>query len=411
MTTHNTSANITKHNYNAHFDIEFIKKNQINAPRYTSYPTADKFTNDYTQDMHMARLYYLKHLNNNTISLYIHIPFCNTLCLYCACNKIITNDRSNIDTYLTYLEKEFELYYKFLNKKLDVVQLHFGGGSPSWLDTTQINQIMNMINKYFNLANALEIAMEIDPRHVDEEFIKTLAYNKFNRISLGVQDFYLTTQKAVNRIQSYEKTKEILDYANKYNFKSTNIDLIYGLPYQTLESFSTTINLAIELNVARIALFNYAHLPSLFFSQTRIDENSLPDANTKLAILQDSVNKLLKANYVFIGMDHFAKPDDELAIATHNNTLHRNFQGYSTFANHNMLSFGASSIGLIGNTFDNRSYYQNIKDLNSYYALLDNGEFPIYRGIVLNTDDLIRATIIQNIMCKFSLNFESCQLS
>lgn len=383
------------------FDRELIEKCQTNAPRYTSYPTADKFNFDFThlvQEEQLKKIFTRKELQ--PISLYIHIPFCNTLCLYCACNKIITNDRSKISQYLIYLEREMDLYNRYIGRKLDVIQLHFGGGSPSWLSNEEVNLVMNLVRKYFNLDKALEIAMEIDPRHTNADFIANLNYNGFNRISIGLQDLDAKVQKAVNRVQSYEQNELVLNSARSFGFTSTNVDLIYGLPFQNLVQFSDTIDQVIKLSPDRIALFNYAHIPAMFLSQTRIKEEDMPKASEKLDILQMSVNKLADAGYVFIGMDHFAKPDDELAIALNNGTLQRNFQGYSTFADTNMLSFGVSSIGFIGNT-----YYQNVKDTDSYYRSLDNDQLPVLRGFILNDDDNLRRYIISQIMCQFKLDY------
>ena len=385
------------------FDRELISRCQTNAPRYTSYPTADRFNVEFTKtdQLSLVQQVFTSEFKE-PISLYIHIPFCNTLCLFCACNKIITNKRESITKYLIYLEREVELYFRLNgNRKLDVVQLHFGGGSPSWLSVDEINQVMEMLRKYFNLNNAKEIAMELDPRHVKFEFMQALRNNGFNRVSLGVQDFDLRVQKAVNRVQSYEATKNVLDWANELNFSSTNVDLIYGLPFQSVETFCKTIETIIALRPARIALFNYAHLPHMIMAQTRINEADLPSNSEKLDILTMCVDKLSTAGYVFIGMDHFALPDDELAISLNNGTLHRNFQGYSTFSDAHMLSFGISAIGFIGN-----SYYQNIKELDAYYQALDNDELPILRGILLDEDDIIRRYVIQQIMCQFELDFE-----
>ncbi|MCE2706496.1 MAG: oxygen-independent coproporphyrinogen III oxidase [Proteobacteria bacterium] len=389
------------------FDRELIEKCQINAPRYTSYPTADRFNFEFNLDTQNTQLcnVFNQTYNNDSVSLYIHIPFCNTLCLFCGCNKIITNNRQNITTYLEYLDREIKLYNKLINnKKLNVVQLHFGGGSPSWLSKDEINQVMHIIKQYFNLDNAKEIAMEIDPRHCDEGYIQNLQANGFNRISIGVQDFNPEVQKAVNRIQSYEESNNILEAARKYGIKSTNVDLIYGLPLQNLETFSSTIDKTIQMYPDRIALFNYAHIPALLMPQTRIKEDQLPSGAEKLDILQMSVEKLTNAGYVFIGMDHFALPSDDLAIALADGTIERNFQGYSTFADTNMLSFGVSSIGFIGN-----SYYQNVKDLQSYYLHINNGQLPILRGVTLTDDDIIRRFVIKQIMCKFCLNFSQIE--
>lgn len=386
------------------FDKELIQRCQTNAPRYTSYPTADKFNNKFNNLIQLKLLENIFSSKDEPISLYIHVPFCNTLCLYCACNKIITNDRSKIDVYITYLIKEIELYTNIIGRKLKVRQLHFGGGSPSWLSKNQISLIMSTINNYFQYENNYEIAMELDPRHINEEFLDSLKLNLFNRVSFGVQDFTDKVQKAVNRIQSFQQTASIINYARSIGFKSINIDLIYGLPFQTVHSFSETLEKVITIDPDRIALFNYAHLPQIFMSQTRINADTLPSNLEKLEILQMSVNKLLAKGYNFIGMDHFAKNFDELTIALNNRTLHRNFQGYSTFANTNMLSFGSSSIGFIGD-----SYYQNHKELKEYYSLIDEKQLPILRGIILNNDDKIRRDIIQNIMCRFHVNKEDIE--
>jgi len=386
------------------FDRELIEKCQTNAPRYTSYPTADRFNFDFTRKDQEQQLGIFASKKSAPISLYIHIPFCNTLCLFCACNKIITNDRNQISQYLVYLEKEMELYYQHIGRKLDVIQLHFGGGSPSWLSIDEVNLVMCLVRKYFNLDNAKEIAMEIDPRHTDANFIASLNDNGFNRISIGLQDLDLKVQKAVNRIQPYEQNELVLNSARSFGFKSTNVDLIYGLPFQNLEQFSYTVDQVIKLAPDRIALFNYAHIPTMFMPQSRIKEEDMPQAAEKLDILQMSVNKLASSGYVFIGMDHFARADDDLAIALKNGTLQRNFQGYSTFADTNMLSFGVSSIGFIGNT-----YYQNVKDTSSYYQSLDNKQLPILRGFALDSDDVLRRYIISQIMCQFKLDYLSIE--
>jgi oxygen-independent coproporphyrinogen-3 oxidase len=282
-----------------------------------------------------------------------------------------------------------------------VVQLHFGGGSPSWLSIDEVHQVMELVRQYFDLNNAAEIAMELDPRHVTDEFMEALHNEGFNRVSLGVQDFDPDVQKAVNRIQPLADTKRVLDKAAELGFSSTSIDLIYGLPLQNLQSYAKTIDIVInQLKPARIALFNYAHLPHVFMPQTRINEADLPSATEKLNILQMCVERLADAGYVFIGMDHFARPEDELAIALNNGTLQRNFQGYSTFADTHMLAFGVSSIGFVGN-----SYYQSAKDLDSYYNFINNNQLPILRGMMLDQDDIIRRDIIQQIMCQFKLDF------
>ena len=388
------------------FDRDLIAQCQINAPRYTSYPTADRFNVNYTVGHHVQHIpkVFNTYPQHQPVSLYIHIPFCNKLCLFCACNKIITNDRSNIQKYLNYLDKELDLYANLIAKKLDVVQLHFGGGSPSWMSVDEVSHVMNSIKKYFNLNTAKEVSMEIDPRHVGYDFIQGLKQNGFNRISIGVQDFNPKVQKTVNRVQSFEASQIVLQAAKELGFHSTNVDLIYGLPFQTLESFNLTIDKLIELNPDRVALFNYAHIPEMFLPQTRIQISDLPSPETKLDILSMSVTKLSEHGYKFIGMDHFALPNDELAIALSNGTLQRNFQGYSTFADTDMLSFGVSSIGLV-----NHEYYQNLKDLSEYYASLDKNVLPIFRGIVLTHDDQCRKYIINCIMCQYSLCYNDVE--
>lgn len=387
------------------FDRDLVAQCQTNAPRYTSYPTADRFHMKFTA---LEQQQQIQQIFNNEfatpISLYIHIPFCNTLCLFCACNKIITNNRKEITQYLLYLKQEFELYFQLIQKKIAVTQLHFGGGSPSWLSIEEINQLMDLIRQYFILDDAKEIAMEIDPRHTTLEFIQALRKQSFNRISIGLQDTNPKVQKAVNRVQSLEHSQLILDTARKLGFASTNVDLIYGLPFQTLHTFSHTIDDIIKMHPERIALFNYAHLPHIFMSQTRVKDEDLPSGNEKLDILQMSVEKLANAGYVFIGMDHFAIPSDSLAISLNDGTLQRNFQGYSTHADTHMLSFGVSSIGFVGN-----SYYQNAKDITSYYNLLDNKQLPILRGFILSDDDILRRHIIQCIMCKFALDYKAIE--
>ena len=383
------------------FDSELIKKCQKNAPRYTSYPTADRFTIEYNYKKHLLNIEtYKNNILNDPISLYIHIPFCNTLCLFCGCNKIITNNKSSIKKYLVYLKKEIDLYMNLINKKLDLIQLHFGGGSPSWVDIDDLESLMIFLKNNFNFDKIKEVSIEIDPRHCSKEYIRQIKRLGFNRISLGVQDFDLKVQKAVNRIQTLDETKDIIDMAKELSFDSINIDLIYGLPFQTLSSFEQTIDKVITLKPDRIALFNFAHIPSIFMPQTRLNENDLPTADEKLKILQFSVTKLNSSGYWFIGMDHFALPTDELAIAALNKTLQRNFQGYSTFSDTAMISFGLSSIGYLIN-----NYYQNVKDLNTYYTMLDNNVLPILRGVDLTYDDKIRKYVIEQIMCQYYLNY------
>jgi oxygen-independent coproporphyrinogen-3 oxidase len=387
--------------FEQYFDIKLIKKYQVNTPRYTSYPTADKFNTNYNINTHNENLENIL-LDDKNFSLYIHIPFCNTLCLFCGCNKIITNKREKITVYLNYLEKEMQLLYEKSKKnRINISQLHFGGGSPSWLSKEEITRLMNILNKYFNYSFADEIAIEVDPRHTNADYINNLKNIGFNRISIGVQDFNALVQKAINRIQPYELTRNVLQACKDMGFKSTSVDLIYGLPLQTLESFTNTIDQIIELKPDRISLFNYAHIPNVVMSQTRINEKDLPNGDVKLDILQISVNKLTQAGYIFIGMDHFALPNDPLALALNNGTMQRNFQGYSINANLNLLSLGVSAIGMINN-----NYFQNYKILEDYYRSLDNNLLPIYRGFSVSNDDVVRKYVIDSIMCQFKVDYK-----
>ena len=382
------------------FDLKLIQKYDIPSPRYTSYPTANNFKelslNQYQQQLAIN--------NQNEISLYCHIPFCDTVCFYCGCNKIATKDKTQAERYLDYLFKEIDLQAKLLNPNHQVSQLHFGGGTPTFLTTEQLNALNNKLRSAFNFAQKGEFSIEIDPRDVDQLKIKTLANCGFNRISIGVQDFNLKVQKAVNRVQSFSETKAVIDYARNHGFESVSIDLIYGLPKQSKARFHTTLEKIISLKPERISLFNYAHLPQLFKPQRRINEQQLPSANEKLAILQFSIEYLLSHGYVYIGMDHFALPDDPLALAQKDDHLYRNFQGYSTHAQCDIIGLGLSSIGSIGACFS-----QNTKDLQQYFQLLDNNQIPVVKGLVINTDDKIRQAVIMDLICHFYLDFNKVE--
>ncbi len=382
------------------FDTEIIRKFDVSGPRYTSYPTADRFTNDFTAKQ--AEVAVQNRDKNSPLSLYVHIPFCNTVCYYCACNKIITKNHSFSQKYLQYVYKELQLQHTLLGEKSDIIQLHFGGGTPTFLANDEMSALMNEIKKYFNFLPNGEFSIEVDPRKVNENNVKLLAELGFNRMSVGVQDFDEKVQVAVNRVQSEAETKLVIDSARKYGFHSISVDLIYGLPFQTLERFNRTLDRVLAMNPDRLSVYNYAHLPQLFMPQRRINADDLPHPEEKLAILSSTIQKLTAAGYVFIGMDHFAKPDDELAIAQNERRLHRNFQGYSTHANCDMLSLGISSISNIGGC-----YYQNQKTQDSYYQALDlqPNKLPIFRGYQLDADDILRRNIIQQLMCHFELNF------
>ncbi len=389
------------------FDADLIRRFDVNGPRYTSYPTADRFVEAFDAKA------YQSWLGRRTIggmvrplSLYVHIPFCNTICYYCACNKIITKDHGRSAKYLKYLGKELEMQAAALDGSHDVVQLHWGGGTPTFLSHDEMRELMGMTRQYFRLLPNGEYSIEVDPRKVDEATVQLLGELGFNRMSLGVQDFDPAVQQAVNRIQSLEETRLVIEAARANGFKSISVDLIYGLPKQNVISFNRTLEEVIRLAPDRLSIYNYAHLPHLVKPQRRINEAELPSADAKLQILQLAIRRLTEAGYVFIGMDHFAKPDDELAIAQRQGRLHRNFQGYSTYAEADLMAFGISSISKVG-----PSYCQNVKTLDEYYDAIDNGVLPVMRGIELTADDLLRRSIIQALMCHFELSIESIEIA
>ncbi|MDD4947610.1 MAG: oxygen-independent coproporphyrinogen III oxidase, partial [Gallionella sp.] len=388
-------------------DLELIRRLDKNGPRYTSYPTADRFVEAFDAESY-AQWVKKRQIGGiaRPLSLYIHIPFCNTLCFYCACNKVITKDRSKSAEYVQYLIKEMEMQAALLGLNQVVEQLHFGGGTPTFLSDDEIRQVMAAIRKNFKLIDDGEYSIEIDPRKVTDDTIALLGKEGFNRISIGVQDFDDEVQRAVNRIQSEEETLGIIKAARANGFRSVSIDLIYGLPKQTLEGFGRTLDRIIAANPDRLSIYNYAHMPTLFKPQRRIHESDLPSPQTKLDILGMTGRKLTAAGYVYIGMDHFAKPEDELAVAQRQGRLHRNFQGYSTHSDCDLVALGVSAIGKIGPT-----YSQNFRELEDYYDALDRNELPIMRGMELNADDLVRRAIIQALMCHFELSKESFNVS
>ena len=384
-------------------DLELIRRLDKNGPRYTSYPTADRFSETFTAATYGKWVAKRESSGESRpLSLYIHIPFCNTLCFYCACNKVITKDRSKSAQYVRYLIKEMAMQAMLLGPDQIVEQLHFGGGTPTFLSDDEIRQVMTAIRQHFKLVKDGEYSIEIDPRKVSDETIALLGEAGFNRISLGVQDFDAEVQRAVNRIQSEEETLRVINAARANGFKSVSIDLIYGLPKQTLEGFGVTLDKVIAANPDRLSIYNYAHMPTIFMPQRRIHEEDLPAPQVKLDILDMAVNKLSNAGYVYIGMDHFAKPEDELAVAQRQGRLHRNFQGYSTHSDCDLVALGLSAIGKIGPT-----YSQNFRELEDYYSALDKDMLPIMRGMELDADDLVRRTIIQDLMCHFELAKES----
>ncbi|NHQ82710.1 oxygen-independent coproporphyrinogen III oxidase [Chromobacterium vaccinii] len=387
------------------FDRELIERLDGAGPRYTSYPTADRFTSNFSTQDYLDKLRQRQiGANRKPLSLYAHIPFCNTICYYCACNKIITKDSGKADQYLDYLEKEIRLVSAELGIREKVIQLHFGGGTPTFLSDAQLERLMGILSTHFEFLSDGEYSIEIDPRKVKRETMLKLAGYGFNRVSVGIQDFDPAVQRAVNRIQTEEETRAVIEAAREGGFKSISLDLIYGLPLQSRETMRDTLRKALALDPDRLSLYNYAHLPSVFMPQRRINEADLPPAAVKLDILQDAVKTLTDAGYVFIGMDHFAKPDDELAIALRQGRLQRNFQGYSTHSDCDMLAFGVSSIGKVGSC-----YSQNDKTLDGYYAALDQGRLPVVRGLTLDNDDVLRRTIIQSLMCRFALSVEAIE--
>ena len=389
------------------FNLDLIKKYDKAGPRYTSYPTAVVFNEEFTAENYIEQARRSNETNKGQpISLYFHIPFCDTLCFFCACNKIATKKRDKADLYLDYLEKEMAMVSALYDKDRVVEQMHFGGGTPTFLTDSQFERMWELIKTYFPIINTekRDYSIEIDPRSVTRESMQKLAGYGFSRFSLGVQDVNPKVQKAVNRIQPTEMTAEIIQACRDVNALSVSVDLIYGLPFQTLESFAQTVDAVIEMSPDRLSVFNYAHLPHLFSPQKRINEEDLPPAEEKLAILQMTIEKLNHAGYVYIGMDHFAKPDDELAIAQQNGSLQRNFQGYTTHAELDLVALGVSSISSV-----NHSFSQNVKSLEQYYAILDNDKLPVYRGYLLNDDDLLRKKVIQDIACQFELDFKKIE--
>jgi oxygen-independent coproporphyrinogen-3 oxidase len=384
-----------------HFDLPLINRYDKAGPRYTSYPTAlelhDGFSElDYRQ--HIAK----SNAAGGPLSLYVHIPFCDTVCFYCACNKIVTNNRSHAQPYVDNLCQEIAMQGALFDKNRVVNQLHWGGGTPTFLSYEQMQQVMNTTREHFSLKDddSGEYSIEVDPRETNLHTIQQLRSLGFNRISLGVQDFDPDVQKAVNRIQSEAQTFEVLKAAREHGFRSTNIDLIYGLPLQTVDSFNKTLDKVLQVSPDRFSVFNYAHIPSRFKTQRQINDADLPSPEVKLAILQSVGQKLAEAGYVYIGMDHFAKPDDELAVAQRNGLLHRNFQGYSTHSDCDLIGLGITSIGMVGD-----AYSQNVKDLESYDKLIKQGKLAVFKGVDLHEDDKIRRAVIMQLICHFDLHF------
>ena len=388
------------------FDLDLIRRYDQSGPRYTSYPTAVEFHEGFDAAAYAAACT-RSNASGRPLSLYFHLPFCDTVCFYCACNKIATKDRSLAPPYLERLYREIEMQSQLFDRSRTVTQLHWGGGTPTFLSHDQMQGLMDQTRRHFNLVDDSEgeYSIEIDPREANAATVALLRRLGFNRMSLGVQDFDPRVQAAVNRIQTEAETLEVLDAARAEGFRSISIDLIYGLPFQTAASFLGTLDRIIELTPDRVSVFNYAHLPERFKPQRRINAEDLPAPEVKLDILQSTIARLTEKGYVYIGMDHFARPDDELALAQRAGTLYRNFQGYSTHADCDLIGLGVTSIGMVDNT-----YGQNRRELEPYYADIDAGRLPVFRGLELNRDDLIRRDAITKLICNFQLSipaFES----
>jgi oxygen-independent coproporphyrinogen-3 oxidase len=366
-----------------------------------------QFTTDIDADDYLN---WVKQSNEDPIpaplSLYLHIPFCDTICYYCGCSKVITKDKSKATHYLDLLKKEIKLQGALFAKDREVTQIHWGGGTPTFLNDKEIFEVIECIRENFNVpaGDEVEFGIEVDPRTVDQARLKNLSNLGFNRISFGVQDFDNDVQQSVNRVQSTQQIKQHINDARNFHYQSINIDLMYGLPKQTVNSFSKTLDTTIELNPDRIAIYNYAHLPEMFKPQRRINEDELPSAEEKLNILQLCIDKLQNAGYVYIGMDHFAKATDALVKAQQQGTLHRNFQGYSTNADCDIVAMGITAISRIGD-----NYSQNVRSIDEYEACLNQNRIPVFRGIELEADDVLRREIINDLMCNNSLDIEKLE--
>ncbi|MEZ9042229.1 MULTISPECIES: oxygen-independent coproporphyrinogen III oxidase [Vibrio] len=377
------------------WDQEILNKYNYSGPRYTSYPTALEFHEAFTvADYDMACTQYPE----RPLSLYVHIPFCHKLCYYCGCNKVITRHSHKADEYLDVIEHEIRQRASLLNGR-EVTQLHFGGGTPTFLTKTQITRLMSILREEFNFTADAEISIEVDPREIELDVLDHLRNEGFNRLSIGVQDFNKEVQKLVNREQDEEFIIAMVKRAKELGFRSTNLDLIYGLPKQTQALFAETLKQVLEMKPGRLSVFNYAHMPQLFAAQRKIKDEDLPEAKEKMAILQDTIETLTGAGYQFIGMDHFALPEDELAVAQREGILHRNFQGYTTQGEADLIGFGVSAISMVGD-----AYAQNQKELKKYYAQVNDLRHALWKGVALDSDDLLRREVIKQLICNFKLD-------
>lgn len=378
------------------WDEAFIKKHDVAGPRYTSYPTALQFHEEFTFADY-ERAIQQSNESRRPLSLYLHLPFCQSLCYYCACNKVVTQNKERMRSYLDHLIQEIRMASALVGKNRPIVQMHWGGGTPTYFDDSELTELMYHLGRHFNIATGdrAELSIEIDPRTVNAERLGLLRGLGFNRVSFGVQDFDLEVQRGINRIQSFEMVNDLIQSSRSYKFKSINLDLIYGLPHQTVNSVLKTVDTVIDLAPDRISLFNYAHLPARFKAQGLLDEAALPPPDEKLKILCASAARLMEAGYIHIGMDHFAKPDDELAVAYAEGELHRNFQGYTTNKTADLLGLGVSSISQIGDI-----YCQNSRSVSEYQEAIDEGRLPIVAGIRLTQEDIIRRDVIMSLICQ-----------
>lgn len=377
------------------WDQALIEKYNYSGPRYTSYPTALEFHEAYTSaEFDMACAQYPQ----RNLSLYIHIPFCHTLCYYCGCNKVITRHAHKADIYLDALEQEIRLRAALLGER-NVTQVHLGGGTPTFLTKAQITRLMSLVRDLFSIHADAEVSIEVDPREIELDVLDHLRAEGFNRLSIGVQDFDKAVQKVVNREQDEQFIHAMVERAKALGFRSTNLDLIYGLPLQTEQTFAETLAQVINMQPGRLSIFNYAHLPSLFAAQRKLKQEDMPSPAQKLTILQQTIQTLTEAGYQFIGMDHFALPDDELAIAQRNGQLHRNFQGYTTQGDCDLLGLGVSAISMMGD-----SYAQNQKELNKYYQQVAEKREALWRGVELDDEDKLRREVIKALICNFKLD-------
>jgi oxygen-independent coproporphyrinogen-3 oxidase len=386
-------------------DPALLGRFDVPGPRYTSYPTADRFVEAFDAQAFANWLGKRGAVGAATpLSLYVHLPFCNTVCYYCACNKVITRDHGKTAQYLAALEREADLVCERLTGERRIEQLHLGGGTPSFLSNDELRALMAMLTRRFPLAEQGEFSVEVDPRSTPPDKVRVLGELGFNRMSVGVQDFDVAVQRAVNRLQGFESTQATIEAARACGFKSVNLDLIYGLPKQTRETFARTLDKVLAIGPERIALYHYAHLPERFKPQRRISPAELPSPQEKMGIMFDAIRRLTDAGYQYIGMDHFAKRDDDLARAQNQGRLHRNFQGYSTRPDCDLIGLGVSAISKIGPT-----YSQNVRELEEYYDRIDNGLLPTARGILLDRDDLLRRAVIMSLMCNFVVSKEAIE--